>query len=322
MKNCYFVAAYATSPSIYEWNSEVEKQYFQHLALKSEIIGIEHPYLHNSEKYNFAWLKENIPKHWSIIITMLPAFMQMSKTNPYFGLASINKTARMQAVALMSQVNQYSLRLNDLFGKNIVKAVHLHSSPPNNNIIIRGDKSSLKQSLDEISDMKWGDIQLNLEHCDALVPDHAPEKGFLSLEDEIKVIQQIKKPVGIVLNWARSAIEGRSRETPIEHIELAIKRGLLKGFFFSGCTDNNDNSYGQWKDTHMPPQSFISSQYLEKTSLLGYEEIQKILATLPPQVYLGVKVSNQATPACMKRLIGLNIETIDAIEQVANSHYY
>jgi hypothetical protein len=319
MKNRYFVSAYATSPSVYEWNSEIEKQYFQHLALKPEIIGVEHPYLYNSEKYTFAWLQENIPKHWSIIITMLPAFMQMSKVNPYFGLASTSKNDRMQAVALINQVNQYSLHLNHLFGKNIVKAVHLHSSPPNDNTIIRGDKSSLRQSLNEISDMKWGDIQLNLEHCDALIPHHAPEKGFLSLEDEIEVIQQIKQPFGIVLNWARSAIEHRSIEAPIKHIELAIKHDLLKGFFFSSCTDNNESTYGYWKDTHMPPQPFISSQYLEKTSLLGYEEIQKALTILPPQVYLGVKVSNQAIHTCMKRSVGLNIETIDAIEHVANT---
>ncbi len=315
MKNHYFVSAYATSPSFYEWDPFEEKKYFQELANNPKVIGIEHPYFVNSEKYPLSWLREAIPEHWSMIITILPALMQESKVNPYFGLASMSEKDRILAVALVKEMNEYIHLLNEMFGKNVVTAVHLHSSPKNDDKVIRGNKCSLKRSLDEISAMNWNNIQLNLEHCDAYVPGQIPDKGFLSLEEEIEVIGETVD-YGLVLNWARSAIECRSSEGPLKHIQLAMKNNLLKGFFFSGCTNNIESKYGSWKDTHMPPKKIIKGLYLEEDSLLGYQEIRKTLEWLNKNIYFGIKVLNPEKKHCIKKSVGLNIETIEAIEKV------
>lgn len=315
MNNLYFVSAYATSPSTQQWNSKLESNYFQLLEQKKEIIGIEHPFLMQSEKYPLDWLTENIPSHWSIIITLLPLFMNMAKTNSAFGLASINEKERSVAVKVMQQTSDYVHRLNQKFCRKIVKAIHFHSLPSNKDNNINGNKAALKKSLAEIKNIDWGETNLNLEHCDAYIPNQAPDKGFLLLKDEIEVLCEIGG-YGMVLNWARSAIEGRCALTPLTHIKMTKKAGLLKGFFFSGCGNNIQSEYGYWKDTHMPPKKIIERPSLNNDSLLGQEEIHQALNLLNTSIhYLGVKVSNPNVNKNFQKAANINIDTIDALEK-------
>ncbi|OGT52647.1 MAG: hypothetical protein A3F17_07895 [Gammaproteobacteria bacterium RIFCSPHIGHO2_12_FULL_41_15] len=310
----YFISAYATSPSISSWNPVLESQYFQALAENPNVIGIEHPYFLDSNKYPLPWLQENIPDHWSIVITALPFFMDELKKNPYLGLASENEEARKQAVYLMKKMSQYTETLNNFFGRQVVKAIHFHSLPRNDREAKRGSKIALERSLDEIKRINWQGVELNLEHCDAYISNQPPEKGFLLLEEEIHALSTVGD-YGLVLNWARSTIEGRSTSEPLKHIKMAKKAGLLKGFFFSGCTDQITSSYGEWKDTHMPPKNFTAGNYLENDSLLGKPEIVESLNNLEKDVYLGIKVYNPDPAKPLEKAIGLNIETIKAISE-------
>ncbi len=316
MNTGYFVSAYATSPSSQAWEPELESQYFLELKKSPKILGIEHPFSLNEDKYPLPWLLENIPQHWSFTITTLPYFMNI--TDPFVGLASTQEEGRAQAVALMQQVCDYVAKLNQAFNRPLVKAVHLHSFPNNDQNNKRSHKEALITSLKEIKSMGWGQTQLNLEHCDAYVSTHAAEKGFLPLEDEIEALKAVHG-YGIILNWARSAIEGHSSSTPLQHIEMAIKSGLLQGFFFSGCTDNKNNEYGYWKDTHMPPKNFIHGEYLQDDSLLGKDEITQSLRALSGcnnPLYMGVKVHDPSHFRVMAKRVGLNLETIHAVNSI------
>lgn len=312
-----FISAYATSPSFNAWQPLLESQYFQALSENPDIIGIEHPCFFGSEKYPLSWLLENISDHWSIIITALPLFMNEMKKTPCLGLASEKEEARKQAVSLMKNISQYAETLNNTFGKSVVKAVHFHSLPRNDHEATRGNEEALKRSLDEIKGFNWQGVALNLEHCDAYIPGQLPDKGFLLLDEEINALRTVGD-YGLVLNWARSAIEGRSILEPLKHIAMAKKSGLLKGFFFSGCTDKTDSDYGAWKDTHMPPQNIINGDYLNDDSILGRQEIQAALNSLGKEIYLGIKVFDPDSSKNIKKSIGLNMETIRALIEIVN----
>ncbi|OGV48562.1 MAG: hypothetical protein A3F46_04130 [Legionellales bacterium RIFCSPHIGHO2_12_FULL_42_9] len=314
MNNTYYVATYATSPSFNQWNPQIESQYFKQLAAQQEIIGIEHPFLLQSDKYNLEWLKDNLPSHWSIIVTALPVFMILSKDNPSLGLASSHEHERIMAVKIMEKIANYTKKLNHLFERRIVNAVHLHAFPRNDNTAVRGNKVALKQSLHDLKNIDFDGAALNIEHCDSYRSEHAPEKGFLSLEDEIEIIHATGG-YGIILNWGRSAIEHRSTMGPLSHINMAKQANLLKGFFFSGCTSSPQSDYGAWKDTHMPPKNFTNSPYLSADSLLGQDEIKNVFSLLEKEHYLGVKVLDTSLNKTLDRSVGLNISTIHALEK-------
>lgn len=319
----YYISAYATSPSSNRWAPTLEASFFEALAENPEVLGIEHPYLLSSERYPLDWLLENIPNHWSIIITALPQSMNEMKNHPYFGLASQNEEGRLQALGLMQKVSQYIQTLNDAFGRQIVKALHFHSLPRNHQEALRGSQVGLKRSLDKMQRFDWQGIQLNLEHCDAYSPNQPADKGFLPLEEELNVLTTLGN-YGIVLNWARSAIEERSTKTPLKHIEMAQKAGLLKGFFFSGCTDILGNHYGFWKDTHMPPKNFIEGDFLPVDSLLDKAAIKSTLHALANEekaFYYGIKVADCSQSNEVAKKIGLNLETIKAINIVKSELY-
>ena len=114
MMQRYFVSTYVTSPCVDEWNPELERDYFQALAGRSEIIGIEHPFSLDSARYPLDWLVRNIPDHWSMIITTLPIFMGMIKEDSYVGLASHREHERNLAVNVMEQISDYVCKLNQM----------------------------------------------------------------------------------------------------------------------------------------------------------------------------------------------------------------
>ena len=104
--------------------------------------------------------------------------------------------------------------------------------------------SALARSLETITGWDWDGAQILLEHVDAKVPGHAPAKGFLSLEDELDVISENSLPMGILINWGRSAIELRDAAHVIDHVAMARQAGVLKGLIFSGASAGRD---GVWR---------------------------------------------------------------------------
>jgi hypothetical protein len=94
-----------------------------------------------------------------------------------------------------------------------------------------------------------------VEHCDTAVAGQRPAKGFLALEDELDALDALRAPAadGVLINWGRSAIEGRGPERVLHHIQQTRERGLLRGLMFSGCSASGVSRGGAWADVHLPP---------------------------------------------------------------------
>ena len=305
----YFISAYATSQVLHGWDETLETVYFQALAADPRVAGIELPYLEHREAYPTEWLLKNIPKHWGINITPLPAVMQLVASNPKAGLASTSEPNRKIAIELMQKVRQYAEELQQAFGRPVIRSVNIYSSPQNSTPCQQGNKEALQRSLVEIKKMKWGQIALNLEHCDAFLPSHLPDKGFLSLADEIEALSSVGG-IGLVLNWGRSAIEARSADGPLKHLREALSHQLLRGFVFSGCAADSESPYGTWKDRHAPPRPLCPESLLgEKEIVHIFEELQKEKSDF----YFGIKVSNRFVPFDIKRSVELNLKTMDLL---------
>ncbi len=304
----YFISAYATSQVLNTWNEASETSYFQALAADPRAIGIELPFFEDRVVYPIEWLKKNIPAHWSLNLTPLPAVMQFVASNPKAGLASTSEPDRKVAIELIKKVLRYAEDLQQAFGRPVVRSINLYSSPQNSVAGQQGNKEALQCSLAEIKKMKWGSIALNLEHCDAFVSSHPAEKGFLSLEEEIESLEAVGG-IGLVLNWGRSAIERHSVDGPLQHLRQVLAHRLLRGFVFSGCTANLESPYGSWKDRHAPPRQLCPE------SLLGEKEVAEVFNLINEQqqsseCYLGIKVSNRFLPFDIKRSIELNLESV------------
>jgi hypothetical protein len=177
------------------------------------------------------------------------------EADPRFGLASTSPEARNRAIAFVAAAHRAAERLNNALGRSAVKAVQLHSAPvaaPG-----RSSKAALAESLEEIAGWEWGNIQIVLEHCDALVPGRAASKGFLSLPEEADAVRQVnetsKHRVTMAINWGRTVIEERRPEAAVEHICFLRQAGLFGGFTISGCADVETRYGGAWADVHVPP---------------------------------------------------------------------
>lgn len=313
----YFVSSYASSRVLKEWNESEENFLLEGLAVDPRVLGIEIPISWNQFPYSKEWLVKKIPQHWSLQLTSLPAMMQASQQDPSFGLASNNEAVRQQAVLFFEKIKIFAEELQHDFGRKLISSVSLYSSPPNTVVQNRGNKESLQRSVQEIEAMDWKNISLNLEHCDAVQVQHAPEKGFLALEEEIEVLQKTEN-IGLVLNWGRSAIEKHSPEGPLEHLKLALQTGLLRGFVFSGCSNDSQSPYGYWKDSHTPPASLCPE------SLLRAEEVTAVLELITKEnkeknrrIFLGSKLSNRLEPLSIERSLELNLKALDFYESFA-----
>ena len=173
--------------------------------------------------------------------------------------------------------------LNDALGRAAVSAIEVHSAPTPHDAA--SARSALARSLDTITGWDWDGAQILLEHVDAKVQGHAPSKGFLSLEDEIDVISEGSLPVGVLINWGRSAIELRSAARVVDHVAMARESGVLRGLIFSGASAVATDYGEAWADQHLPPSSH------ERDSLLTAEMMDDALRVAGPLDYTGVKMS-------------------------------
>ncbi len=316
MKNpAYYISAYTSSPSPVHWSSTEEAAYFEALAEDPRIIGIEHPFMPHTSRYPIEWLVSHLPTHWQLCITTVPLFMTLAQEQPHMGLASVDSHGRQIAVDKLKELNQYVETLHHHFARPVVKAIHLQTFP--RQPAGKSSVDSLAQSLTALQQMNWHGVELNIEHCDAYIPGQVSEKGLLTLSDEIKIIHQIGG-YGIILNWARSAIEYRSASGPIAHIDSTIAHDLLRGFFFSGCSAQVNAAYGQWQDTHMPPCGDQQSLWLPQTGLLDREAIHatwRALSAASSPAYLGIKITDRGHEPSVVRSIGLLQESMNVLSR-------
>src|SRR5262249_52879340 len=148
-------------------------------------------------------------------------------------------------------------------------------------------------SLREIRGWDWHGAKLAIEHCDAYVTGQPPQKGFLTVREELdalKATHDTRTPAGLVLNWGRSAIEGRSAATALAHAREAEASGLLVGLMFSGACAQ-DAVYGDWQDTHAPfAPAFGIRHAAEHSELTAERAIEWLRAAGPGLDILGFKI--------------------------------
>ena len=319
----YYVGTYATSPVLFNWDPILATKYMDEIKCVDLIKGLEHPFWGNSlHKFDDDWFLNNIDKNWDFIFTCIPGTMMEMSKNPHFGLASDDDEGRLAAVDFIYQANKAVNKLNNFLGRKAVQVITLHSAPNRSVENVTSSKKSFLKSLQEISKLNWYDVKLMVEHCDAWNGKHTPEKGFLNLEDEIEVLEELNmseefNAIGVFLNWGRSVIEGRNTDTILQHIRLAKQNNLLKGLFFSGCSDK-ESPWGIWKDTHMPPLKTGSNRYFADESLMSRDKIKETLMESEADKldYLGIKLLDALPDSSVKRRVGINQETLKLIDHI------
>ncbi len=294
------VGAYAASPCHSAWNPEAEGAYFKGLAALPEIGALELPFFGSLHRYDDDWFLANVPRHWDYLMTCIPGVMITAGQMPEFGLASTSESGRRAAIEFTDKARQAVLRLNRHLGRKAVLGVEIHSAPPLNEKIaasVGSNREKFLESLSEVRSWDWDGARLTIEHCDRYASGGlAPAKGFLSIEDEIWAATQScgETPIGILVNWGRSAIEGRSAETPVTHLLQAKKAGLVDGVIFSGASQG-DALYGDWADSHAPFGKGAVGRSECVTSLMTPKSVRLSLDAAGPDAHFsGFKI--QALP--------------------------
>ena len=279
----YIVGAYAASPG-----GDAEGEYFAALREADFIEGLELQFtgvLHGDEE----WLLRNLRPDWSYVLTTIGGTMLRLGRDPEFGLASESAVGRQRALDYLGKARQAAARLNAHFGRRNVRAVEIHSAP-------RGESAAgvsaeaLRRSLDELRSWDWDGAELVIEHCDALTTGHPPDKGFLPLEAEIQAVRASAGavPVGIGVNWGRSAIEARDAGAPARQVALLREEKLLSGVIFSGVTVG-DAHFADWADRHAP----FAEAPDHGQRLLNAARLAECLAAIggAPLGFLGLKIA-------------------------------
>ena len=227
---------------------------------------------------------EAAPAAWSAVVTAIPGTMQRMVDDRFFGLASTDDESRLRAVAFTATIRDYVERLAHEGRQTL--AVQLHSAPR-----AHGSAMALAASLREIVDWDWSGAHITLEHCDALTDSHAPEKGFLSLEEEIEAVSAVTGVshvgVGVTINWARSVIEARDPTEAERHISRASAAGALAGVMFSSCSPEATEFGYPWIDAHLPAREVHGAP---SSSLLTLARIRNCLSAADQPKYAGLKV--------------------------------
>lgn len=255
------------------------------------VDGIENPFdgkLHRNEE----WLAARIRPSWTIVVTTLPGTMARLKGAKDFGLASADEDGRMGALAFIEEARVAIKRFNGILGRQAVKAIMIHSAP---RLGASGAKASVERFADSLTELRgrdWQGATLLLEHCDAAIPGQIPDKGFLRIEDDCLAakLSSGTTPLQLAINWGRSAVETRSAEGPLAHIQRANQSNLLGALFFSGAIAAHPE-YGEWRDAHAPFSTTLPG------SLLTPAAAKECLEAAPGCPIVGIKL--QTKPASL-----------------------
>ena len=282
------IGAYAATLSLDEAS---ESAFYAGLA-GMDVAGLEQPFFGTLHRRDEGWLLGQIRPDWSLVLTTLPGAMDRLSDNKNFGLASADPDGRKLALDYLESARLAVENLHRVLGRRAVRAVMVHSAP---RLGGSGAKSSLEGFAGSLSDLRgrdWQGAKLLVEHCDAALPGQAPDKGFLRIEDDVMAakLSSGKTPIGVAINWGRSALETRTAEGPLAHIARAVQSDLLGALFFSGVTPN-DAEFGSWRDSHAPFSTTCPN------SLLTPAAAQAALAAAPSCPILGLKL--QTKPATL-----------------------
>ena len=262
----FVVGAYPASSAHHRWNPDEESRFYSLLSNDLRIRALELPWMGKLHPHDKQWLIENYPDNLNAIITTIPFVMKQMSNDPFYGLASTKSEGRKAAISDIRYVLDEVNNLHERTGRSIVKLIEIHSAPRQ-----FGEPTFLAESLIEINSWDWGDVDIAIEHCDALIAGQNPEKGFLTLEEEIEAIENSSTNIGIFINWGRSAIELRGSEGVEIHIKRAKEANLLRGLIFSGAS-NKKGLFGEaWLDAHHPFKKNARHTFGDPDSLLSDE---------------------------------------------------
>jgi hypothetical protein len=317
----YIVGAYAASPTAASWDPTTEAAYFASLAAIPGLRGLELPFagtLHRDED----WLLSNLDPSWDLVITAIPGTVGRNTSDPDFGLASPVERGRRAALDFTADLRAGLRRINDHLGRRAVIAVELHSAPRTTRVA-----SALRESLEEIAGWDWDGTALSIEHCDAARPGQTPQKGYLSLAEELDAVKQVDGIVGVTVNWARSAIEGRRAATAAEHIAQAVAADALTGLMFSGVADRPGRFGEAWLDAHLPPSAgddpaFADLDAVEPTSILGPAQIaQALRAAGDAPLFTGVKIAVRPAELSLEARIAYLRDAVSMVDRARSFHH-
>ena len=310
------VGAYAASPALSPWNPDEEAEWYGLLAGMPGFGGLELPYAETLHP-DPAWLRRHLDPGWDLVVTAIPGTMVRLARDATFGLASPDPAGRTAALAFTERLREDVLRINDWMGRPAVRAVEVHSAPTGT-----ADPAAFTDSLVALARRDWGGAALTVEHCDAHDPSLPPQKGFLPLDAEIAAVLAARTagstPVGITVNWARSAIEGRGAARAHEHIAVARQAEVLHGLMFSGCSDRPTAFGAPWVDAHLPAAT--GQGIATDGSLLTPEEIGRSLAAAgDAQAFTGVKIGVRPLDLPLSDRAALVVGTLTAVAQAASA---
>ncbi|MGV9188433.1 DUF4862 family protein [Arcanobacterium canis] len=275
----FVVGAYAALPA----EREQQEEFYASLADAQWVNGLEIP-LRQTITDDLPWFAHQIAPSFTMnVLTPIPGTMGNLAKNPAFGIASPDEAGRAAALEfLIDGINQVKA-VNDAVGRQVFSWIALHTAPT-----ATAEREALVRSLSTIEQWDADGAKFVIEHQDAFIPDQAPQKGFLSLEDEIGAIADAgAERTFISLNWGRSAIEGRDTQTPLEHIKAAALSGKLAGVIFSGA-HNVDGDYGPaWTDSHVALQHDEPSSIMTSTLVATAAETARSAKVN----YLGAKLT-------------------------------
>lgn len=251
------------------------------------VDGLETPVFGDRLHDDQPGLLETLGTDKTLILTLIGATVEALASNQAYGLASSDELGRAHALSSARHACDAIARVNDCAGRAVVTGIEVHSAPR----AWHGSSGEyLSRSLDELASWDWQSAELLLEHCDAARPPAPAAKGFLRLDEEIEAITRSGAPVGLVINWGRSAIEGRSAKTPLQHIEAARSAGQLRGLVFSGASGAAHARGGAWADVHLAPADDADP---DDPSSLNASAIADCLAAVASVdlAFIGLKVS-------------------------------
>jgi hypothetical protein len=310
----YVYAAYNAMPAELKEDEGGEERWYGLLRDEPLIGGLELSFNGGLHAHGVSRLASLLAPDWRCVVTNIPGTLGRLGRDPRYGLASSSAEGREQAMADARQIHAEVAELKAELGASIVRAVELHSAP----LAADGASSAgiFTDSLAEIASWEWGDVTIVIEHADALVPEHAPQKGFLSLDAEIDAVQTAAKRSGRrirqSINWGRSAIETESAQGPLDHLGRLLASGTLAGLMFSGASAQPTPRSASWQDVH------LAIDEAEPESILTRATMADALALVgdAPLEFLGVKVGALAGSESLEDRISAGFTTLHALDEV------
>lgn len=303
------VSSYAVSPAHATWDPDLEAELLPALCALSGVVGLEVPWMGGIHPHDSEWFLGHVPAGAELAVTPLPWVMKRCAADARYGIASPDEDGRRAAIADLRAV-AHDVRRVDRDTDASATVVTLHTAPQGG-----GERARLAASLAEIAGWDWAGAQLVIEHCDAALPSHPWQKGFVTLDDEIGAMLSVDAPLALWLNWGRSVIETRDADAVTEQIAVAAATGRLAGLTFSGSAAT-DGPYGPaWTDGHLP----LAAADPTSGSLLDAAHVAAALTAAGRVERLGLKVSRRPGDTTVDAVVQTIEDNLRALRAAAHA---